>query len=153
MPEPEPSDSDSSSQSGSSSNTSSSSSKTSYNSTDSSSIPSKSSHQKRKKSRKHSINRTCDHDLYPPSDSEEYDKQYTSLFNKLCKAAAHQKLPKLRQEGKPEEMREITNTWIEGIQDVLCTNKRTNGILDDYPNVPTDLPPLVNDALGSFHPL
>ena len=59
-------------------------------------------------------------------------------------------MPKLRQEGKPEEMREITNTWIEGIQDVLCTNKRTNGILDDYPNVPTDLPPLVNDALGSF---
>ena len=47
-------------------------------------------------------------------------------------------------------MREVTNTWIEGIQDVLCTNQRTNGILDDYPNVPTDLPPLVNDALGCF---
>ena len=72
------------------------------------------------------------------------------MFNKLCKAAAHHKLPKLQQEGKPEEMREVTNTWIEGIQDVLCTNKRKNGILDDYPNVPTDLPPLVNDALGSF---
>ena len=28
--------------------------------------------------------------------------------------------------------------------------KKTNGILDDYPNVPTDIPPLVNDALGSF---
>ena len=47
-------------------------------------------------------------------------------------------------------MREATNTWIENLQDVLRTNKRTNGLLDDYPNVPTKIPPLVNDALGSF---
>ena len=36
------------------------------------------------------------------------------------------------------------------VRDVLRTNKRTNGLLDDYPNVPTNVPPLVNDALGSF---
>ena len=72
------------------------------------------------------------------------------MFNKLCKAAAHFKLESPRLDGKPSEMRQATNKWIELIQVFLCTNNKTNGLLDDHPDFPKDIPPIINEALGSF---
>ena len=77
-------------------------------------------------------------------------KNTPSSYNKFCKAPSHHNLVPLRLEGEPSDKRTATNTWIETIQDVLQTNSKTNGILDDYPVLPDNIPTTVNEALGSF---
>ena len=127
----------------------SSSSSSSSSNSDSTSLSSQSrnSRKSKKKSKKKLSKKS--HKSKKKEDKKE-DKKYTILFNKLCKSATHHNLCHLKLDGDPTQRRRTTAYWLDTVKDVLRTSYKTNHILENYPNLPENIPKTTNRALGSF---
>ena len=84
------------------------------------------------------------------SKAAKQHKYYTTLFNKLCKAAKNHRLGNMSKLGtNPIDNRIFFTEWIDTLKDVFNTHHRTMTILDDFPNIP-QVPSLINKVIAGF---
>ena len=92
--------------------------------------PSSSKKSKRNNKKKHTSKNDSDSSS---TDEDDGDKLYRSIVNALSKTAKYYKIKELQMHSDPTVRREKFKNWVIDLKNILSTNKKTTGIIDDYP--------------------